>query len=160
MRQLFNNKKGSDAEAFVAAEKPFKHIAFIIIISGVMIAFLVYGTNYMDAAAHVDENMEAELIMQRLQNVCFASTDPATGKTMENVIDYNKVNRDVMDSCFSGGSVPPMLIMLKPLDVPGHNDFNQKVIKHGKGKTEQEYVRYSLVKKGGNTYPAELHVKV
>ncbi|MFP4118447.1 MAG: hypothetical protein ACLFTH_00140 [Candidatus Woesearchaeota archaeon] len=162
MNTLFNNKKGSDGDTYVAQEKPFKFIIFIILIGAVLIAFLTFGINYMDSLAYVDQEMEAELMIQRMQNVCFAYKNPDTGVYSENTIDYTKFNRTMLDKCFQDNNTPAMIITLRPLmEEPQHkDDFKPRMMKTGAGSTAKEYVKYTIVRTEDEVYPAELRVKI
>ncbi|MFW5865493.1 MAG: hypothetical protein ACOCU6_00175 [Nanoarchaeota archaeon] len=158
MKTLFDNKKGSEGDMYVAAEKPFKHIVFIIIVSAVIILFLSYATSFMSSKVHVPETLKGELLMQRMQNICLATTDPVTGTPIENVIDYSKFNSETLNNCFSGENTPGLSVELNPLDRI-NGQFDRKVIKIGHGGQELEYLRYTIVDIDGIRYPAEMVVR-
>ncbi|MGM5481003.1 MAG: hypothetical protein ACQESE_01185 [Nanobdellota archaeon] len=162
MKQLFQSRKGSDGDAYVSQEKPFKFIAFIVIITGVLIVFLAYGSNFMDAVAHVDENLEAEIMIERMQNVCFAARDPYTLQPQENILEYRKINRKTLQRCFSSDNIPTMIISIDLLDEHTKQEinFNPSYMKIGSGSTERDYVRYTVIKIDGESYPGELRVKI
>lgn len=162
MRQLLKNKKGSEGDAYVASEKIFKYIVLIVLFAGTLITFLAFGSEFMDSLAHVDTNLEAELMIKRMQNVCFAVEDEHTGLLRENVIDHKSFNRTTLEDCFTSETTPGMVLSLQPLEysVEHETDFPTKFMKTGTGENIKNYDNYVLVKYDGEIYPGELHVKI
>lgn len=95
------NKKAQ----FEAARKTIYWMMAGVVITIVVIAFVMILVNYQGKLMSVPPTLKGELISSRFVNApeCFAYEDAVSGRIFPGVIDLNKFNEEVLESCYKSG---------------------------------------------------------
>lgn len=159
MRRLLHDKKGQNSgDAHLIGRKIFFYIFLLMIVGLLMVFFVVFIDKANVARTTISEGSRADFVLARLTNTCFATTDPATGETIQNTLDYSLITSQRLSECFLASYPPALTVRVKPITQGAFPQATAQL--NNGGFSEDEFVRYTLVKYNGKTVPAQIYVKV
>lgn len=135
----------SDESTFVVSSKVHYYFFIIIIIILGFIAFLLISQNYVDSLVSPPQNIEDDLVLARITNVCFSPTHPVTGYAQQGVIDVEQFTQTTLEECFSGEQPPRLTVELQSFD--GKNFQTEQLFTSKGGLTQHK--RNILIKAPG-----------
>lgn len=97
--KLFKSKKGFDD--YTPDTFPF-WIIFLLVTSITTIIMVWIITSWLTDISEIPDGVEDRIIIDRFlnSNECFAYFDEDTGRTFQNVIDWNKLTEKQMQNCY------------------------------------------------------------
>lgn len=145
-------KKGS-SDAYTQTTQTI-HLSKILIISLVLfLIFIIAVLGYIDSLAPIPVDLEEDLVIARLTNVCLAATYPGTDTMQQNIIDVDKVTKESLDSCF----VDDFGLTVR---LTSNDDKINLYTSVGSTATNQYFVRYVLIKTPDGIIPGVLKVSL
>lgn len=155
MTVTFKGKKGQTDSSTIIGKQPFIIIGLFVIVV-VAIIFAALTLKYKEAYVPLSEDLQRELLIQRLTNVCFISGTPLGQGAHHSIIDASKFNRAAIDECFQTPHPPWMIVELEAVD--GFMNFQRIVLYQG--VTKYEETRYVLIRDAqGVLHPGFLQLR-
>ena len=143
MRSMMDDRKGDAHEGFLSTNKFFMYIIWTVFVGLLIVVFIMLVVRNYDSKTAIDESIDADFILARVTNTCFAYEDPQTGQIRQNFIDIKKVTDTNLQSCFNSQYPQSFEIAIKPIN---EKDFTKKTAKIGSTFTSQKaFARYTLV---------------
>jgi hypothetical protein len=106
------SKKGQSSSGFDASSSAFYWFMVLIPIVLVLFFFILLFGGYVDSLSPIPRTLEQDIVIARLTNTCFAKEN-SQGFLESNIIDISKVNKTVLEDCFSSKPQPSFSLVLK-----------------------------------------------
>lgn len=78
----------------------FHYMKIILFVGLIFVLFIIPAMRVLDSKVVLPEQLEGDLVMARLTNICFATEHDIFTEKKQGIIDINKVNKQTIENCF------------------------------------------------------------
>ena len=145
-------KKGN-SDTYVQTIEVFNFTKILIISLVLIFALIAVTISYIESLAPIPANLEEDLIIARLTNVCLASNYENSDLLQQNILDLNKLTEENLNNCFTGNVA--FTVRVSSID-----ESINKITAAGSRATVKTFARYTLIKTPEGNIPGIIRVSV
>ena len=160
MDKLFRSKKGDEADNLVFGQKFWFYFFSLVLIGVLIFAFVGITNAYIQSFVPVSEDLQTDLLIARVTNMCFVYEEPQTQIKRANILDESKLTQQKLEHCFTSmGLQPNIRIEVKLMEGETYTEIVN--LRLGEGAIDTTHHRYTLLHtQNGELLPALLYVTV